>query len=417
MMNNIAIKVKNLTKVYHLYDNPKDRLKEALNPFKKSYHHDFYAINDINFEIKKGETVGIIGRNGAGKSTLLKIITGVLTSTSGAVDVNGKVSSLLELGAGFNPEMTGMENIFLNGTIMGFSKEDMDSKIDTILEFADIGEFIHQPAKMYSSGMFARLAFAVAINVEPDILIVDEALSVGDIKFQLKCVKKFKELQENEITILFVSHDVLMVRSFCNKAIWLVDGKVKEQGDVTEITAHYNEFMHQDNIKEKDIDVANDDVSEVLSSTFDAINRWGNKEGIIEFVEMYDEKMQVQSIFKHSYLIIVRMIVNMTTINDEKVSLAISIKDKHGIDLIVSTTEDKNLIINPHNDKVEVIFKFNNYLSAGEYILVAAVEDRTLGTPEYLDYIEGAKYFKSEVDEMLFGMFHQPVEQMISYRT
>ena len=184
-MENIAIKVKNLTKLYHLYNKPQDRVKEALNPFKKSYHHDFYAMNDVTFEIKKGETVGIIGKNGAGKSTLLKMITGVLTPTSGEVEVNGKIASLLELGAGFNPEMTGIENIYLNGTIMGFTKEEMDSKVDAILEFADIGEFIYQPVKMYSSGMFARLAFSVAINVEPDALIVDEALSVGDMAFQM----------------------------------------------------------------------------------------------------------------------------------------------------------------------------------------------------------------------------------------
>ncbi len=414
-MNDIAINVKNLTKVYPLYNKPIDRLKEALNPFKKTYHHDFYALDNVSFKIKKGETVGIIGRNGAGKSTLLKMITGVLTPTSGEVEVNGKIASLLELGAGFNPEMTGMENIYLNGTIMGFTYEEMDSKVDVILEFADIGEFIHQPTKMYSSGMFARLAFAVAINVEPEILIVDEALSVGDIKFQLKCVNKFKELQEKGITILFVSHDVFTVRSFCNKAIWLFRGKLEEQGDVTEVTAHYNEFMYKDDEKVENLDI---DTKEGLQTTFEAINRWGSKEGIIEFVELYNEKMQQQDIFKLDDLILVRMIVNMKNIvEDEKISLAISIKDKNGIDLLVSTTQDQNLSINSINDKVEVIFKFKNYFSSGEYVVVAAVEDRVHNIPEYLDYIEGAKYFKSEIDEVLFGMFHQPVDQMISYGT
>ncbi len=415
MMNDIAISVKNLTKVYHLYDNPKDRLKEALNPFGKKYHHDFYALKDVSFEIKKGETVGIIGRNGAGKSTLLKIITGVLTPTSGEVEINGKIASLLELGAGFNLEMTGLENIYLNGMIMGFTREEMDKKVDRIIDFADIGEFIHQPTKMYSSGMFARLAFAVAINVEPDILIVDEALSVGDIKFQLKCINKFKELQESGISIFFVSHDIFTVRSFCNKAIWLLDGKLKELGNVTEVTAHYNEFMYQDENKIKDINTFNENIE--LKSKFEAINRWGNKEGIIEFVELYDENMKPKNIFKLHDFILVRMIVNMQKIDNEKVSLAISVKDKNGIDLLVSTTKDQNLVINPNQDKVEVVFKFKNYFSAGEYIIVAAVEDRSQGTPEYLDYIEGAKYFKSEIDEMLFGMFHQPVEQLISYRT
>jgi len=226
MQKDIAIKVQNLTKVYHLYDSPKDRLKEALNPFKKSYHHDFYALNDVSFEIKKGETVGIIGRNGAGKSTLLKIITGVLTPTGGTVEVNGKIASLLELGAGFNPEMTGMENIYFNGTIMGFTKEEMDRKVDDIIAFADIGKFIHQPVKMYSSGMFARLAFSVAINVEPDILIVDEVLSVGDAAFQRKCFTRLEELKKKMRTIIFVSHNEEQVVQLCQRAILLKDGEL-----------------------------------------------------------------------------------------------------------------------------------------------------------------------------------------------
>ena len=243
IQNNNAIVVKNLSKVYHLYDNPKDRLKEALNPFKKSYHHDFYALKDVSFEIKKGETVGIIGKNGAGKSTLLKIITGVLTPTSGEVQVNGKIASLLELGAGFNPEMTGMENIYLNGTIMGFSKEEMDEKLDAILAFADIGEFIDQPVKMYSSGMFARLAFSVAINVEPDILIVDEVLSVGDVAFQVKCFERFRLFRENGKTILFVSHSTDQITRLCSRAYWFEDGEILKFGIAKDIAEEYHAMM------------------------------------------------------------------------------------------------------------------------------------------------------------------------------
>jgi teichoic acid transport system ATP-binding protein len=237
--DNIAIKVENLSKVYHLYDRPQDRLKEALNPFKKSYHHDFHAIDNVSFEVKKGETVGIIGKNGAGKSTLLKMITGVLTPSSGRVEVNGKIASLLELGAGFNPEMTGMENIYLNGTLMGFSKEEMDTKVDAITEFANIGEFIHQPVKMYSSGMFARLAFSVAINVDADILIVDEALSVGDMLFQAKCIAKMTSLMEEGMTILFVSHDIHAVRSLCTKGVYLENGKTLLVGDAGDVVDRY----------------------------------------------------------------------------------------------------------------------------------------------------------------------------------
>lgn len=251
-MNNIAIKVSNLTKVYKLYDKPQDRLKEALNPFKKKYHKDFHALNDVSFEIKKGETVGIIGKNGAGKSTLLKIITGVLTPTNGNVHVNGRIASLLELGAGFNPEYTGVENIYLQGTLMGLSHEEMKSKVDEILAFADIGDFIHQPVKMYSSGMFARLAFSIAINVEPDILIVDEALSVGDARFQSKSIKKMESIRNNGTTILFVSHAIEQIKRFCNKAIWINNGMLKQIGEQTIVSDMYIDSLNFESIENLD---------------------------------------------------------------------------------------------------------------------------------------------------------------------
>jgi len=230
MSNEIAIKVENLSKVYRLYDKPTDRLKESIHPMRKKYHKDFYALKDISFEVKKGETVGIIGKNGSGKSTLLKIITGVLTPTAGNVTITGKVSALLELGAGFNPEYTGIENIYLNGTLMGYSKEEMDTKVQDIIDFADIGDFVYQPVKMYSSGMFARLAFAVAINVDPDILIVDEALSVGDVAFQLKCYRKFNDFKKAGKTILFVSHSMDSILKYCSSSLVLNQGVKIEEG-------------------------------------------------------------------------------------------------------------------------------------------------------------------------------------------
>ncbi|MBY9077525.1 ABC transporter ATP-binding protein [Paenibacillus sp. CGMCC 1.18879] len=220
-MSEISIDIQNVSKIYKLYDKPIDRLKESMSISKKSYHRDFHALNNISFNVKRGETVGIIGKNGSGKSTLLKIITGVLSPSSGKVNVNGRVSALLELGAGFNLEFTGIQNIYLNGTMMGYSAAEVESKIPAIIEFADIGDFINQPVKTYSSGMFARLAFAVAINVEPDILIVDEALSVGDIFFQNKCFKKFDELKEKNTTIIFVSHDIGSIRQMCSRVLWL----------------------------------------------------------------------------------------------------------------------------------------------------------------------------------------------------
>lgn len=237
------IEVKNLSKVYNLYNKPIDRLKEALDFRKKQYHTKMYALNNISFNVEKGENIGIIGTNGSGKSTLLKILTGVVTATEGEVKVNGKVAALLELGAGFNPEYTGIENIYLNGTMMGFTKEEMDKKIPVIVEFANIGEFINQPVKTYSSGMFSRLAFAVAINVEPDILIVDEALAVGDTRFQIKCMHHMQKMIEGGTTILFVSHDINSVRRFCSKALWLNKGDVMMYGETNAVADAYLDFL------------------------------------------------------------------------------------------------------------------------------------------------------------------------------
>ena len=220
-----------------------DRLKESLTPFKKKYHKEFYALDNISVTIEKGETIGIIGKNGAGKSTLLKILTGVLTPTKGIVEIHGMVSALLELGTGFNPEFSGLENIFFNGMIFGYSRDEMDDKLDDILSFADIGDFIHQPVKTYSSGMFARLAFAVAVNVDPDILIVDEVLSVGDMRFQQKSIRKMNEFREKDKTILFVTHDNGVVNNFCTRALWIENGRIIKDGAPEDVTKKYTSHM------------------------------------------------------------------------------------------------------------------------------------------------------------------------------
>ena len=226
MENKKAIQVQHLTKMYKLYEKPSDRLKESLGLSRKKKYREHYALRDVNFDIEEGECVGIIGTNGSGKSTILKIITGVLSPTEGEVKVNGRISALLELGAGFNMEYTGLENIYLNGTMIGFTEEEIDARLDDILAFADIGDFVHQPVKMYSSGMFVRLAFAVAINIDPEILIVDEALSVGDVFFQAKCYHKFEEFKKQGKTILFVSHDLSSISKYCDKVVLLNKGKM-----------------------------------------------------------------------------------------------------------------------------------------------------------------------------------------------
>ena len=238
-----AISVNDVTKIYKLYDKPTDRLKESLGLSKKKKYREHYALRNISFDIYKGECIGIIGTNGAGKSTILKIITGVLNPTAGNVEINGRISALLELGAGFNMEYSGIENIYLNGTMIGFSKEEIDAKLQDIIDFADIGEFVYQPVKTYSSGMFVRLAFAVAINIDPEILIVDEALSVGDVFFQSKCFRKFEEFKDQGKTILFVSHDLSSIQKYCSRAILLNKGEKIGEGTPGEIIDLYKKVL------------------------------------------------------------------------------------------------------------------------------------------------------------------------------
>ena len=242
-MSDIVIKAENLSKAYKIYENNHDRVKEALHPFHKRYSKDFFALRDVSFEIRRGENVGLIGKNGAGKSTLLKIITGVLTPSSGTLEVHGKIASLLELGAGFNPDMTGVENIYMNGMLMNYSREEMDNKIDDIISFADIGEFIRQPVKTYSSGMFARLAFAVNAFVEPDILIVDEALSVGDAFFQSKCMDKMRSMIDGGVTVLFVSHDTFAVKNLCQRAFLIEAGKLVLDAPANDVVEAYRDSI------------------------------------------------------------------------------------------------------------------------------------------------------------------------------
>lgn len=238
-----AIEVKDVTKVYKMYDKPIDRLKEALNPRHTSYHKDFYALNGLSFSVEKGQTVGIIGTNGSGKSTILKIITGVLTPTTGEVKVDGKISALLELGAGFNMDYTGIENIYMNGTMMGYTKKEMDDKLQDILDFADIGDFVYQPVKTYSSGMFVRLAFALNINVDPEILIVDEALSVGDVFFQAKCYRKMEEIRQKGTTILMVTHDMGSIIKYCDKVVLLNRGEFIAEGEAGRMVDLYKKIL------------------------------------------------------------------------------------------------------------------------------------------------------------------------------
>ena len=253
------IEIENVSKCYEIYKKPVDRLKQyaalgmkaiSLCPAKKHYR-EFWALKDVSFKIGKGETVGIIGQNGSGKSTLLQLICGTLKPTSGRIKVNGRIAALLELGAGFNPEFTGRENAYLNAAILGIPREAMESRMQDVLEFSELGDFLEQPVKTYSSGMYARLAFAVAIHVDPEILIVDEALAVGDARFIAKCIRRIKDIQEQGASILFVSHDVGSVRNLCQRAIWINQGKLIDEGDVFSVTGQYMAYMFRDDVTEE----------------------------------------------------------------------------------------------------------------------------------------------------------------------
>ncbi|GGH64059.1 ABC transporter ATP-binding protein [Paenibacillus silvae] len=336
-MNNYVIEAKGLTKQYKLYDKPVDRLKEALHFTNKVYHKKFTALDHLDFHVNKGECLGIIGKNGSGKSTLLKMITGVLTPSSGSLMVQGSISALLELGAGFNPELTGMENIFLNGTIMGFSREEMQQKLEGILEFADIGEFIYQPVKTYSSGMFVRLAFAVAINVDPDILIVDEALSVGDIRFQQKCYRKIDELKQTK-TILFVTHDMSVINKYCDRVIWINEGKLIEEGVPRNISKKYQAFMIGANYKKLEADELSNSIEQFRGSSKSHIvdplqgdlDMMGDEKAMITGISMVEADSQEKVVLvevEQEVEVLIRLNIKETI---EQPIIGFSMKDRLG---------------------------------------------------------------------------------------
>ncbi|HUM83169.1 MAG TPA: ABC transporter ATP-binding protein [Lachnospiraceae bacterium] len=384
-MVDVAIDVSHVTKLYKLYANPSDRFKESLGLSKKKRYKELYALSDVSFNVKRGECVGIIGTNGSGKSTILKIITGVLSPTGGTVSVSGRISALLELGAGFNPEYTGLENIYVNGTVMGFSKEEVDARLDEIVNFADIGDFIRQPVKTYSSGMFVRLAFAVAINIDPEILIVDEALSVGDVFFQAKCYHKFEEFKREGKTILFVSHDLSSVAKYCDRVILLNKGVKKTEGGAKAVIDIYKQILVNTPIAD-DRSMIKENISRYLN-TENAKGKWysrlevnpsvldyGEKQAEIVDFALIDDQGEVNSGIVKGRDFIIRMKVHF---NEDLVDplFCFTIKDPQGTEVTGTNTMYEGIDtgdMKAGTDHV-VDFKQNMNLQGRSYLLSLGV--------------------------------------------
>lgn len=410
-MQQTKIKVENISKIYRIYDDPKDRFREVIQKGKKEYGRDHYALNDVSFEVKEGELLGIIGVNGSGKSTLLKIITGVLQPTEGRVTVNGKVSALLELGAGFNPEYTGIENIYFNGLVMGFSRKEMDEKVQGIIEFADIGEFIYQPVRTYSSGMLVRLAYAVAVSIEPDILIVDEALAVGDVYFQMKSMSKMEELFRKGKTVVFVSHDTASVRKLCNSAIYLDKGKIIAKGTAKEVVDLYEEkarkemsgsvqTIERDKVRQVCTDMLKTESNEafVRNEAYEKLvehSREGNGKAKVCNLELLTEEREPLTIVEGNAVGIIR--ISIIFYEDCQCSVGYHIRDEKNEQILGSNTmyEGMGEIRGNAGDKIVIEFKTDLPLREGRYNIMTVLSTTVYlnRTVEFVDITKDGLYF------------------------
>lgn len=364
----VAICVENVDKIYKLYNRPSDRLRDAFSLSKKKRYKEKYALKQVDMTVYQGETVGIIGTNGSGKSTILKMITGVLNPTKGNIIVNGRISALLELGAGFNMEYNGIENIYLNGTMMGFSKKEIDEKLDSILKFADIGDYVYQPCKTYSSGMFVRLAFAVAINIDPEILIVDEALSVGDVFFQAKCYQKFDEFKKMGKTILFVSHDLSSISKYCDRVVLLNQGVKLGEGTPKEMIDAYKRVLVG---QYSEADAKNVEKTDAVNPH---LLEYGDKSAIIEKYGITDDRnVPTTAIMKGS-----KFTIHMDVEFKEDIAapiFAFSIKNIKGTEITGTNTMYEKAFLESvkKGEKKQVTFTQEMNLQGGEYLLSLGV--------------------------------------------
>lgn len=379
-MKETVINVQNVSKIYKLYDKPMDRLKESLGLTKQVLSREHYALDDVSFEIRKGETVGIIGTNGSGKSTILKIITGVLNPSCGNVEIAGRISALLELGAGFNMEYTGVENVYLNGTMCGYTKEEIDERLQDILDFADIGDFVNQPVKTYSSGMFVRLAFAVAINIDPEILIVDEALSVGDVFFQAKCYHKFEEFKKLGKTILFVSHDLSSISKYCDRVVLLNKGKKLAEGSAREMVDMYKKVLvnQLETDEETGEIIAKEKESDNLEELSDwkhfmqinpDYNEYGEKKAEIVDFAIVDDRGIITNAVQKKTSFKLKMKVKFNEDISEPI-FAFTLKDVKGNDITGTNTMYEKVYVSCKAGEIkEISFEQEMNLQGGDYLV------------------------------------------------
>ena len=410
-----AIEVTDVKKVYPLYRKKNDKIREALSLVGKQYHTDFEALKGISFRIPKGDCVGIIGLNGSGKSTLLKILTGIVKATSGDVKTSGKVAALLELGAGFNPGYTGIENIYLNMLLMGFTREETNKKLPEILEFADIGNFVYQPVKHYSSGMFVRLAFAVAVTADPDILIIDEALSVGDIFFQQKCYNKIRELAQ-KATVLIVSHDLNAITKFCNRIIVMNQGELFFDGDAREAVTEYYKIK-QGSIVDEDIKAKTE--QENLNAGYEIYRlpdptQYSGKMNIV--IDRYYYQIDEQPFGEYCEAgknIYVRMLLNSAA-TYKNLIIGYQVRDKYGNEVFGETSLTSSITNNRsiYAGKNLISFQFEwPEVREGDYFITLGVGlgDEVLNQEEQCWINQAIHIVNSTHNKLIYGVFNNPM--------
>ena len=392
-----ALRVENVSKQYRIYATPTDRLKESLTRGWVKKHREFWALKDISFEVEKGTTTGIIGPNGSGKSTLLQIITGTVEPTHGEVWHEGRIAALLELGSGFNPEFTGIENVFMNASLMGFSRRETEALLPEIERFAEIGQFIHQPIKTYSSGMYVRLAFSIAISASPEILIVDEALAVGDAIFQHRCTRRLKQMQDAGVTVLFVSHDAAAVRALCSRAILLHGGTIVDDGHPQDVLNRYQKIIMA---RENDYESANQPPSEALASTDDLpaepapLNytfRHGDGTAEVLQVDLLNAAGESVKVVESGEPIRLRMRVRFHAEIDDSI-FGFLIRNRHGINIYGTNTELQQVEVGPFDREeiVEVTFAMNCSLAPDSYSIAVAAHSPAAVS---FDWIDGVVFF------------------------